>query len=196
MLPAADSGKPGAEARLIQQHGPRVRKFLASSLSCHATAEDLFQECFFVAIRKLRQGQLREPGRSAAFVLGIARVLLRAHFRRLACHERRIVQGVPLDELPSDVHGPERVLESRIRRRLLGEALSKLPLIRDREALIRRYFGEQNIDVIALDLGVSGSEMRVILCRKKAPWDRRSTQNFVQRPSSVTRNGRRRSLLC
>ena len=163
---AIASGKQTAEEALVQQYGPAVRRFLARRVPS-PSVDDLFQDCFLVAITKLRDGHLRVPEKLGCFVIGIARRLLIAYSR--STFERREVPCDPedLDSLASNSVCPEEVMERECVRRLMRTRLGNLEIDRDRQTLVRRYVLDEDAEAIAHHLGVSRSEVRVILCRAR-----------------------------
>jgi len=115
----------------------------------------------------LRDGRLRVPEKLGWFVIGIARRLFIAHVRNTI--KRHEVPCAPeeLDSLASDNTCPEEVMERESLRRLIRTRLGKLEIDRDRQTLVRRYVLDEDPDAIAHHLGVSRSEVRVILCRAR-----------------------------
>ena len=74
-------GKPDAFLWIVRHEGPGLRAFLASRLHQMHEVDDLAQEVFLVAYRKLPEF---EPGRDfGVWLRGIARNKLKQHFERV-----------------------------------------------------------------------------------------------------------------
>jgi RNA polymerase sigma-70 factor (ECF subfamily) len=74
-------GKPDAFLWIVRSEGPGLRAFLASRLHQMQDVDDLAQEVFIIAYRKLPEF---EPGRDfGVWLRGIARNKLKQHFERI-----------------------------------------------------------------------------------------------------------------
>lgn len=74
-------GKPDAFLWIVRAEGPGLRAFLASRLHQMQDVDDLAQEVFIIAYRKLPEF---EPGRDfGTWLRGIARNKLKQHFERV-----------------------------------------------------------------------------------------------------------------
>jgi|HubBroStandDraft_1064217.scaffolds.fasta_scaffold13865_3 RNA polymerase sigma-70 factor (ECF subfamily) len=78
------AGNREAEREFVERYQPRVRAMLLARTRNVDAAADLIQDVIIEAICALRRGQLRESAKLTPFVLGIARNLLKGHFRGLA----------------------------------------------------------------------------------------------------------------
>jgi RNA polymerase sigma factor (sigma-70 family) len=81
---AIASGDREAEQRFVSLYLPMVKLVLKARTRNADFAADLLQDVMIEAICALRSGQLREPAKLPAFILGIARNLLNNHFRGVA----------------------------------------------------------------------------------------------------------------
>ena len=118
IITAAAEGQPGlvervragdvaAEEELVKTYRRGVFAIAAARTRDREAALDLTQEILIAALKALREGQLREPEKLAAFVHGIARNLinnyLRTRVRRAECDldpERAYVPNL-VEELDS-----------------------------------------------------------------------------------------------
>jgi RNA polymerase sigma-70 factor (ECF subfamily) len=76
------SGKSDAFLWIVRNEGPGLRAFLASRVHQMSDVDDLAQEVFIIAYKKLPEF---EPGRDfGAWLRGIARNKLKQHFERFA----------------------------------------------------------------------------------------------------------------
>ena len=77
-----------AEEALVQLFSDRIAFLIRTRTRDPEAARDLTQEVLLAAVLALRNGQLREPDRLAAFVYGIARNIINNYLRtrsRLPC---------------------------------------------------------------------------------------------------------------
>src|SRR5678810_181941 len=64
---------PEAEAELCRRFWPRVRAFGLRRLGNEQDARDLAQQVLVITLEALRAGQVQEPERISAFVMGASR---------------------------------------------------------------------------------------------------------------------------
>lgn len=171
------AGEGEAEEELVARFGDGLMYMLRHLTRDPAWAEDLRQETFAVALEKLRAGELRDPGKLAAFLRGIARNLTRAGFRR----RRRSPMTEPPSSASRSAHpeetpaldppdrgpGPLRRLLASEEARLAEELLQQLPSPRDREVLLRFCVGEEDRGSICTALGLSRPQLNLILFRAR-----------------------------
>lgn len=74
-------GDASAEATLVEHFTPRIRAMMMARTRDAELARDLTQDTLIALLQALRQGQLREHDRLAAFAHGIARNLVNNFFR-------------------------------------------------------------------------------------------------------------------
>ncbi|MDX1632063.1 MAG: sigma factor, partial [Thermoanaerobaculia bacterium] len=97
---AGDGEAPAEEAELCRRYGNRLLYFGRHRLGSDDDARDLAQDALLLTLEKLRNGQVREPERIGAFILGVARNLSRSY---LSGRSRLR----PMDELPEEPPAPE-----------------------------------------------------------------------------------------
>ncbi len=119
---AITSGDREAEQRLVSLYLPKVKVVLKFRTKNAEIAADLLQDVMVEAICALRNGQLREPAKLPAFILGIARNLLNNHFRGIA---RQPVSLESPDEVPDLTDATEAIAE-RQEHDLVRRAISAL----------------------------------------------------------------------
>ncbi|MGA7830779.1 MAG: sigma-70 family RNA polymerase sigma factor [Terracidiphilus sp.] len=117
---AIASGDREAEQRLVSLYLPKVRLVLKFRTRNAEYAADLLQDVMMEAICALRNGQLREPAKLPAFILGIARNLLNDHFRKTA---RQPASLESPDELVDLTDATEAIAEQQ-RHELVRRAIS------------------------------------------------------------------------
>ena len=145
-----DSDKP-TPAQLIQEHYESVYRFARHLSQSPVDAEDLVQQTFLIACRKL--ADLREAERSRSWLLSITRNLFLKS--RLKPQELRGYPDADESRLIEHHHTetPEQLLQQRLDLELLQTALAELP---DgfRVPLLMYYFEDLSYKEIgeALDL--------------------------------------------
>lgn len=107
---AIASGDREAEQRLVSLYLPQVKLVLKARTRNAEFAADLLQDVMMEAICALRRGQLREPAKLPAFILGIARNLLNNHFRGIA---RQPVSLESPDELLDPADAAEAIADQQ-----------------------------------------------------------------------------------
>jgi RNA polymerase sigma factor (sigma-70 family) len=125
LVNAIAAGDRDAEQVFVSRFQPRVRAMLQARTRNSDHVADLLQDVLIESICALRRGQVREPSKLTAFVLGIARNLLNGHFRGAAR------QPEPLefpDQLP-DLSSAGLQLEDQNRQAIALRAISSLDLV-------------------------------------------------------------------
>ena len=74
-------GDPAAEGELVEHFTPRIRAMMMARTRDADLARDLTQDTLIALLQALRQGQLREQDRLAAFAHGVARNVCNNFFR-------------------------------------------------------------------------------------------------------------------
>jgi RNA polymerase sigma-70 factor (ECF subfamily) len=164
LAPAADlvrvaerirEGDPYAEEELVRHFGERVRVFASMRTRDREAARDLGQEVMMSVLTALRQGQLREPERLAAFVYGTARNVVNNFLR-----SGRQAQTEPLPaEIAAATADPEDELEAGERRNLVRNALRRLNKT-DRGVLLLTLVDGLKPGEIAYRLGLTSEAVR------------------------------------
>ena len=160
-----ESGESSAETELVERYGNGVRLILLKRTGNSHLAKDLSQDTFVVALRRLRAGELKNPGSLAAFIRQTAINISIEHFRK----EKRYVHQP--DEIIS-LHVSHRdhkdkMLDSESSRQLLEGALERLSVPRDREVLRRFYLLDEDKDRICSDLDLSKTHFDRVLYRAR-----------------------------
>jgi RNA polymerase sigma-70 factor (ECF subfamily) len=175
---AIASGDPEAEQTFVQQYLPKVRAMLLARTRNPELAADLQQDVMVEAICALRRGQLRKAAKLSAFVLGIARNLLNAHF------QNAIRQPVSL-EFPDDLPDLTAVMDTiaeQERQVLAQRAISELVPV-DQSILQLTLVEGLKPGVIAKRLGLSPDVVRqrkVRAIRKVVDFVSKLSQNNFQ----------------
>jgi RNA polymerase sigma-70 factor (ECF subfamily) len=158
------AGDPGAEAELVARYGNGLSYLLRKVTGNPVLSEDLLQETFRVALRRVRAGELREPEKLGAFLRQTAKNLARAEHRRGGRWES-MDEGVPdpVDPGESQLAQVIRTEEAGLVRRVLRDLRS----LRDRQLLYRFYIAEEEKEEICRDLGLSSLNFNLVLFRAR-----------------------------
>lgn len=163
-MAALAAGDRQAMARLIQRHGPGLRRFLSGMLSAPHEAEDLAQETFL----RVWAAATRYDPEKASPATWIYRIGLRLAIDRNRRTGFRRFLGLeavpePEDEAPGafdDLAGRERLAIAR-------RALMALPDRQRRALLLRAVAGMTNGE-IAATLEISAGAVEQLLVRARA----------------------------
>jgi RNA polymerase sigma-70 factor (ECF subfamily) len=125
------SREPAAEEELVRQFSDRVRVLAVARTRDHEAARDLTQEVMLAVVLALRNGQLREAERLAAFVYGTARNLINNYLRSRGRmpKEESIDTALDVASAPGPVENDERVALVRRAVRALHSTDRKILLL-------------------------------------------------------------------
>jgi RNA polymerase sigma-70 factor, ECF subfamily len=152
------AGDPSAFDELVSRYQLRLFRFAFRMLQDRSEAEDAVQETFVRAYRAL-------PGYrpDGFFSSWIYRIVLNECRRRL--RSKRPTANLEVAEAtPSKAPGPQSVVMTGERNRLLRQAVNELPE-HYRLVMMLFYFEEMSVDQISKTLGASVSAVKVRLHR-------------------------------
>jgi RNA polymerase sigma-70 factor, ECF subfamily len=144
-----------AEDELYRRLAPRVRLYGLRHLREEQAAQDLSHHVMLLTIEKLRAKQLREPEKIASFVLGTSRMVVRDWWRSAARQKKLADEFARGIEILEEFNSPE------IETAQLTECLQRL-LERERTILVMTFYGEKSTQEVAMQLGLSSENVRVI----------------------------------
>lgn len=159
-------GDRSAEAELVRRYGAGLEFLLRTRVREPALAADLCQDALMIVIKRLRERNLDEPDKLAAFLRQIAINLAmgeaRTHYRR---NTHPDTEGI---ECLAD-RGP--LMSDRIDRDRLAQAvwalLAELSQPRDRQILRRFYLTEETKPSICAALEVTPEHFDRVLYRAR-----------------------------
>ncbi len=163
IVAAIAAGNRDAESALVEKYGPALRYILRREVRDWDCADDLYQESFRITLERLRDRGLEQPDQLAAFLLGVARRLVKAH-RRTGV---RVVASSDSSETVAD--SAPTPLELAIRSEQatsVWAAIERLDVPRDRE-LLRRYLLDEDKETICNALGMGVHQFNKTLCRAR-----------------------------
>lgn len=154
LVEALARGDRDAEDVFVRRFLSRARALFLARTRNVDLAADLAQEAILESLCALRRGQLREPSKLAAFVLGVARNILFQHLRGS-------MRDLAKDELPDEVPAalqPDPLVEAE-RQQMAAKAIGSLDPI-DRQILQMTLIEDLKPGVIALKLNLSSDVVR------------------------------------
>lgn len=160
-------GDKRAFERLVRRHQQRIRSLVATYVPQCDEADDLAQEVFLAAYRRLATFRGEAP--FGAWLSGMARMQVLRHLRATGRRNHQAhsssVLGL-LDDLEAEKlnNAPDAMAVRERELSALRECVESLPT--DRAHLVRRYyFGGGRLSDIASDLGRNESATKVALFR-------------------------------
>jgi RNA polymerase sigma-70 factor (ECF subfamily) len=156
----AQAGDRAAFSQLVRLHQAVVRAYLGAHLRAGETADDLAQEVFLRAFRRLDAFQLPETGTMRPWLLGIARNLLLEHLRRPGRLEA-LVDPDAAGETDQVVRDP---VEAERRIEALQRCVEKLAPAAAR-LVWRHYFERRTLASLAAEESKQESALRMRLLR-------------------------------
>ena len=156
-------GDRDAFGRLVARYQSPVCALAYSACGNISQSEDLAQETFITAWRKL--GDLREPEKFRSWLFGIARNLINNTARKQT--RNPLASATPLDEeltVPAPVPNPAGHAISKEEEQILWRSLEQIPEAY-REPLVLFYRENQSIEQVAATLEVSEEAARQRLSR-------------------------------
>ncbi|MFW5857992.1 MAG: RNA polymerase sigma factor [Planctomycetota bacterium] len=146
---------------LVEEHYDNVYRYARFCAGGDAEAEDLAQEAFLAAFRRVRKGVPFE-GDPGAWLRGVVRNQARARRRRL----KALAVEDPEALQPLDAVG-DQPLQELVREEAfdaLAGCLEKLPAA-ERDLLGERYNGDAGVEAMAETAGINPKTLRVRLFR-------------------------------
>lgn len=153
----ADAGEAVArdeEAELCRRFGRRLVYFGRRRLRSEDRARDLAQDTLLLTLEELRAGQVREPDKIGAFILGVART-------RSSLRWSRETRTRPLDDVATELVArslapPDPIATSRV-----APCVEALPE-KHRAVILLSFYGEQTSAEVAASLGLTSNHVRVL----------------------------------
>lgn len=160
-----ETGDESAETELVERYGRSILLILLKRTGSAQLASDLSQDTFVVTLKKLRNGELKNPGSLSAFIRQTAVNISIDHFRR---EKRYVHQSDGIISLQhSHRDNKAREIDNETARAVLEKALGRLAVERDREILRRFYLADEDKASICRDLQLSPTHFDRVLYRAK-----------------------------
>lgn len=161
------AGDAAAESELVVRFSRGITFLLLQVTRDPSLSDDLHQETFEIALRRIRAGELRDPDKLAAFLRQTAKNLAITAFRKGDRWRELDSEGEGAGAPADPESGPlGRVLQGEAAA-LVREVLADLGSSRDREVLWRFYIAEEDREPICRDLGLHRTQFNLILFRAR-----------------------------
>jgi RNA polymerase sigma-70 factor (ECF subfamily) len=159
-------GDQHAEAQLVESYSRDVMIIIRRDVSDAAIADDLWQETLWIVLKKIRQGDVREPEKLSGFVYAVARNLVIEYFRA-AARQERLTETEDVMFLADPTPDPLEELMRKEEADLVRQILEEMPNKRDSQVLFRFYIAEDEKEQICADLGLTGIRLNLVLHRAR-----------------------------
>ena len=148
-----------AEALLYQSMAPRIRLYGLKHLRSPQAAADLVQDVMLMTLKRLSQGEIREPDRIASFVLGACRQSV-LDIQRGTRRRERLLHTYHHDFATVDEAADPKV-NAALDFARLQHCLAQLPE-RERTVILMTFYDESPAETVASQLRISQPNVRVI----------------------------------
>jgi RNA polymerase sigma-70 factor (ECF subfamily) len=157
-------GDAAAEAELVTIFKDRIVHIILRIANNPSTVDDFSQDTFFTIIRKIRNGDLKQPESLGFFVASVARnhalEQMRA-MRRKATEDLEHAEQVP-DPSPSPLEQLQTSEQLSEVREVIGQLRPRY-----KELLLRFYINEEPKEVICADLGLTREQFDGVVHRAR-----------------------------
>lgn len=160
------NSESAAEAEMVERYSRGLRYLLRRKIRNTQLAEDLLQETWAIALVKIREKGLDNPGRLAGYLAGIANNLAIGEQRRVH-RQRTAVNSEIVALIPDESESPFRQAARAEICKQVQEILGDLKKERDREILQRFYVREEDKASICQRLGVDSVHFNRVLYRAR-----------------------------
>lgn len=157
LIERARGGDAEAFATLYEDLAPRVLRFLCHHVTNPDMAEELMQRTFVKVVEALPRFEVRRDVPLRAWVFRLARNVMIDDHR--TAHPALDLEMIP--DQPSDLPGPEQLVEAEVQRRELLQALERLPKD-EHDVIVYRFFGGLAPHEVAPLLHRSDGAVRVL----------------------------------
>jgi RNA polymerase sigma-70 factor, ECF subfamily len=144
-----------------------VLYLLRKELRDFALADDLCNETFRIVLERLRLQPLDDPSRVGSYLAQTARNLVIAHRRKEERQRTLTGQQATLDATAVVDADPALILQARSRAAAIRKVLEEIPLLRDREILVRVYLYDQDKEQVCRELGIGAAHFNLVVHRAR-----------------------------
>ena len=160
-----EAGDRSAESELVELYGHYIQLILLKRTGSVQLSDDLCQDTFVVALRKLRAGELKKPKSLLAFIRQIAVNISIRYFRQEKRYVHRDDGTIAL--LVKFRDNKASRIDKQVTRMELDRLLEQLSVPRDREILRRYYLVDEDKEQIRRDLDLSSAQFDRVLYRAR-----------------------------
>ena len=158
------AGDTDAEAELVAIFKGRIVHIILRITNNTSLVEDFSQDTYLIVIRKIRNGDVKEPKSLGSFVASVARnhaIEQIRGFKRPLSEDLELAEQVP-DPSPS----PLEQLQISEKYDEIREVIGQLRP-RDKALILRFYINEEPKGVICADLGLTAAQFDRVLHRAR-----------------------------
>ena len=159
-------GDRAAETEMVERYSRGLRFLLRRKTRDATLSEDFLQETWAIALVKIRDNGLDNPGRLAGYLCGIANNLALGERRRVN-RQRTSVNSEIVALIPDESSNPFRHASRAELCNQVRDLLDDLKKERDREILKRFYVQEEDKESICKRLDVDGLHFNRVLYRAR-----------------------------
>ncbi len=152
------AGDPAAVTALYHRFQPGVRFLIARALRPD-DVEDQVHNVLLAVIEAIKGGVLREPGRLAAYIRGVARNVIRVEITHAVRDRARFAQAEAVELIDGRL-SPEEQASLNERVELAKSVLLRFPPL-DREIVTRFYLRGESKEQICGELGLTSTQFRL-----------------------------------
>ena len=159
-------GDRAAETEMVERYSRGLRYLLRRKTRDTNLTEDFLQETWAIALVKIRDNGLDNPGRLAGYLCGIANNLALSEKRRVN-RQRTAVNSEIVALIPDESSNPYRHASRAEVCNQVRDLLNDLNTERDREILKRFYVREEDKESICKRLDIDGVHFNRVLYRAR-----------------------------
>lgn len=160
LVASIESGHTESEAALYAKYSARVYYIALRDSKSHQDAEDVRAETFLRVLQAVRAKQIRSAASLPAFILGVARNVLKERYAR----RRQPGNGVPTDVVDDSKPSQESQLLEREARAAVRKVIRRLRP-RERAVLRMHFYDELPTTEIARLTGIAPDRVRLVKSR-------------------------------
>jgi RNA polymerase sigma-70 factor (ECF subfamily) len=176
-------GDAAAEAELVALFKDRIVHIILRIANNTSMVEDFSQDTFCTVIRKIRNGDLKQPESLGFFVASVARNHAIEQMRGL---RRRATEDLEhAEQVPDPSPNPLEQLQASEKFDEIREVIQQLRP-RYRELLLRFYINEESKESICADLGMTSEQFDGVVHRAR----KRFKALYLKRKDLSERGGR------
>ncbi len=169
-----------ASAQSLAHLRDGVLYLLRKELRDFALADDLCNETFRIVLERLKTQPLEDPGGLGSFLAQTARNLVIAHRRKTGRQRTETGHQATLEATAAADADPALILQSRSHATAIRKVLKEIPLVRDREILVRVYLYDQDKEQVCRELGIGAAHYNLVIHRAKERFRTLIEQRFVR----------------
>jgi len=161
-----ESGDQGAESELVTFYSDKLHFILSQKFQDRQLCQDTHQETFATVLKKIRQGDLREPTKLTSFIrstaINLALMAIRKNSRIYAASD-----SPPLNNLSQSAICARKKIEQHQLATMVLAVINQLDIARDRTILLSFYITGLDKSQICQQLDITPNHFDKIIHRAK-----------------------------